>query len=380
MKVVLVNHGTASEWGGGDSIQIQETGRVLAARGWEVSIQNSDRPDIRGADVVHIFNCRVFNSFKQQISVCQQSGIPAIVSPIWISIGRALWGSRATTMLLQEAINNGENSISEKLKLLSNRELKVHLPEGTIDSMGNGSMNLEWIKEAGKLLQTCNGILPNSWLELKAIQSDLNWRGKNYGVAHYGVNPQKFMDADPGIFRKYTGIKGDFIIQAGRVEPGKNQAMLCWALKDCDIPIVLVGKDEHWPSYAKLCKQIAGDKLTLIKHMPQEVLASGYAAARVHCLPSWMDTCGLVSLEAGINGTPIVGSTFGHELEYLKDDAWLADPGNPESIKEAVLDAWAAGRNNKRSQNLKKRILSDFNWEKTADQTEKIYIKAIENA
>ena len=41
-----------------------------------------------------------------------------------------------------------------------------------------------------------------------------------------------------------------------------------------------------------------------------------------------METCGLVSLEAALSGTPLVGSTFGHELEYLEGDAWYADPGD----------------------------------------------------
>ena len=62
--------------------------------------------------------------------------------------------------------------------------------------------------------------------------------------------------------------------------------------------------------------------------MPQNLLASAYAAAAVHTLPSWMETCGLVSLEAALSGTPLVGSTFGHELEYLEGDAWYADPGD----------------------------------------------------
>ena len=117
-------------------------------------------------------------------------------------------------------------------------------------------------------------------------------------------------------------------MQAGRIEPGKNQAMLCWALRNTDIPIVLIGGSKHWPAYAELCRSISGSRLTIIDHMPQNLLASAYAAAAVHTLPSWMETCGLVSLEAALSGTPLVGSTFGHELEYLEGDAWYADPGD----------------------------------------------------
>ena len=83
----------------------------------------------------------------------------------------------------------------------------------------------------------------------------------------------------------------------------------------------------------KCSKAILGEKLIIIDHLTPELLASAYAAARVHCLASWMDTCGLVSLEAAMSGAAIVGSTFGHELEYLQKDAWLANPaGDRESI------------------------------------------------
>ena len=96
----------------------------------------------------------------------------------------------------------------------------------------------------------------------------------------------------------------------------------------------------------------------------------------VYCLVSWMDTCGLVSLEAGLSGTSIVGSTFGHELEYLKNDAWLADPGDPDDIKRAVLDAWETKSMYKQTR-LKKRIIDEYNWENTADMTIENYRRII---
>ena len=86
-----------------------------------------------------------------------------------------------------------------------------------------------------------------------------------------------------------------------------------------------------------------------------------------------METCGLVTLEAALSGTPVVGSTFGHELEYLQGDAWYGDPADPVSVREAVVAAWEAGRHNPRSMRLKRRILEQFNWERTVDATESLY-------
>ena len=51
---------------------------------------------------------------------------------------------------------------------------------------------------------------------------------RKYDVAHYGVDPKIFLDADPKLFRETTGIKG-YILQAGRVEAGKSRC--CWALE-----------------------------------------------------------------------------------------------------------------------------------------------------
>ena len=104
---------------------------------------------------------------------------------------------------------------------------------------------------------------------------------------------------------------------------------------------------------------------------------AAYAAAGVHVLPSWMETCGLVTLEAALSGTPVVGSTFGHELEYLQQDAWHADPADPSTIRDAVIQAWQAGHHNSKSCRLKRRILEQFNWEQTTDATESIYKKVL---
>ena len=333
VRVTLVNHGTASEWGGGDSVQIKETAKRLIQRGYKVDIQNSDRPNVINSDLVHIFNCRVYDSFVKQIATCQAAGKPIVVSPIWISIGRALWGSRGTFAVLENAMQEPDKC-RKGLEDLKNRRLTVQMNQGDLNADGKGTYDDNWQKNVAELLKQVDGLVPNSWLELKAIQQDLRWNGNNFDVAHYGVDPKIFLDADPKLFRETTGIKGDFILQAGRIEAGKNQAMLCWALRNTNIPIVLIGSTKNWPAYGQLCKEISGDRLHLIEHIPQNLLASAYAAARVHCLVSWMDTCGLVSLEAGLSGTSIVGSTFGHELEYLKNDAWLADPADPDDIQK----------------------------------------------
>ena len=124
MKVVLINHGTADEWGGGDSVQIRETAKRLRQRGHQVEIQNSDNPQVEGADIAHIYNCRVYNSLKQQYMSCKKAGVPIVISPIWMPLGRAMWGSRGLFAILEKGIVSGEDSIIRELNDIKNRKLK----------------------------------------------------------------------------------------------------------------------------------------------------------------------------------------------------------------------------------------------------------------
>ena len=89
---------------------------------------------------------------------------------------------------------------------------------------------------------------------------------------------------------------------------------------------------------------------------------------RVHVPPSWMD---MVNLEATINRTPVVGSTFGHELEYLQNDAYLVDPASPESILEGVVNAIKDQGKSEKKVGLKKNIRK-YNWEQCTNATERL--------
>ena len=136
-----------------------------------MSLQDSDRPEVDDVDLVHIFNCRV-PDLRQQMAT-QRAGKPVVVSPIWISIGRALWGSRGSVALLEQAVKQGADAAEPGFVALRERAMTVHLPNGTVNAQGQGSVDLGWQREVAFLLRQCQGMLPNSWLELKAVQSDL---------------------------------------------------------------------------------------------------------------------------------------------------------------------------------------------------------------
>lgn len=103
-------------------------------------------------------------------------------------------------------------------------------------------------------------------------------------------------------------------------------------------------------------------------------MAGAYAAARVHALVSWYDTPGLVSLEAALAGCKLVSTNRGSAVEYFGELAYYCDPGNLNSVCEAIYKAWSAPKNNL----LKERVLQNFTWEKAARQTIEAYKRVLE--
>ena len=376
MNILLLNHAQAGDFRGGDAVQIQHTAQWLARFGHRVTVRQSNNPDCRGFDLVHVFNCRHQDAFQGQVVAAQQQGSAVVVSPIWIPLGEALWGSRTAMAVLKQAVLDSATA-QVQFQHLKQRTMRLQLQDDWYDfPAGNESIQAA-NRRIGAVLQRASALLPNSWLELQSVRRDLYWHGSCFAVAPYGVDPGPYLNADPDPFRRWSGIEGPCVLQAGRVEPAKNPAMLLWSLKDSGLPVVLAGSTDIWPEYVELCRAIGGDRLHLVEHLPPELLASAYAAASCHALPSWCETCGLVSLEAALTGTPVVGSTVGHEVEYLQGDAWLADPADPAAIRAAVEQAIAAGRDSERPRRLRQRVMEQFSWLRTAEATEALYRRVL---
>jgi glycosyltransferase involved in cell wall biosynthesis len=186
-----------------------------------------------------------------------------------------------------------------------------------------------------------------------------------------------FLDPDPGPFVTRHGLR-DFVLQVGRIEVAKNQLLLAYALRDLGVPLVLIGKPLQG-GYLDWCRRYGPRSLRVLPYLPDDELASAYAAARVHALPSWGENCGLVSLEAALADCNLVVSTAGFELEHFRDLAYYCDAADVASIRKAVLAALANyDRDAPRRLRLKRLILQEYTWERAAELTHQAYVRVLE--
>ncbi|MCS7066229.1 MAG: glycosyltransferase family 4 protein, partial [Fimbriimonadales bacterium] len=218
-------------------------------------------------------------------------------------------------------------------------------------------------------------LLPNAKREHEMLTRVFGATDQPVVLVPNAIRPERFLNADPAPFVERYGLR-DFVLCAARIEPNKNQLMLIWALRETGLPLVLAGKEGD-SEYAALCRRWSMATVHFVGELGPEMLASAYAAARVHALPSWSETPGLANLEAAVAGCALVVGNRGAEQEYLGEWAYGCDPGDERSIREAVLQAWE-DTDPARREARRHYVLNRYTWQAAAERTAHAYELALQ--
>src|SRR5262249_20870758 len=267
--------------------------------------------------------------------------------------------------------------LARRLADLRNRNVTVRLAEGgAYTAQALNRPYPQYDRDQRAALELVDFLLVNSLIELHALRRTLRAAHLPFARAPLGIDPAVFRAPDPEPFIRKHGAR-DFVLQAGRIEPSKNQLLLAVACKQAGLRLVLIGSCRH-SQYLEWVRKHGPDDLLVIDHVPQEELASAYAAARVHALPSWGEICGLVNLEAAACGASVVAGTQGYEVEYLSELADYCEPADVNSIRSAVRTAWDRHPHTAaRRARLRDRVLNQFTWERGADATFEAYRRVL---
>ena len=117
------------------------------------------------------------------------------------------------------------------------------------------------------------------------------------------------------------------------------------------------------------------DRVMLFPPQPQARLADFYAAADVVLVPSRSESFGLVALEAGASGTPVVASAVGG-LRYVVRDGvtgWLVEGHDPADHAEAVLGVLRDPTRQAKVGEEAARLALHLTWEVTAREVRAVY-------
>lgn len=369
MSVALVAHGGEIESGiGGPSVRVPRTVEELRKLGVRAESMTAEQFRAGAQDIVHVYNVWPAPSCEQLLTRVERSDATLVFSPIFLDFSELTLFESLVPRVLAEF--ERPRSVIAALSALS----MDGADPGRYPERGRIGRYHATVR---RLASYADHLILLSEHERRML-SRIGVDHPSTSVVRNTTDVSAFLPpADPGLFAAETGVS-DYVLCVGRIERRKNQAMLAFALRELDLPLVLVGRAPD-PEYAELVRNIGGSSVVFAGHLPanSRMLASAYAGARVFCLPSWVEGASLAALEADASGCPLVLSNRASEREYFRENARYVDPLNPDSIREAVLAAFAEGREVRRA-GQDARPLMEEGWPMHARETLAAYRSAME--
>ncbi len=209
-------------------------------------------------------------------------------------------------------------------------------------------------------------------------------------IKYYHVSEERVVVTYPGTdekvvsmqdIREKYGLKGDYILSVGTLQPRKNFVKLIEAfskikqssngtIEQCQL--VIVGK-KGW-LYEEILeapkKFGVEDKVKFLDFVPDEDLPSLYQNAQCFVLVSLYEGFGIPALDAMKYGCPVIVSNVSSLPEVVGEAGILVDPDNAEKIAEGLLRVLRLP-DEERETMIKKGFeqAKKFSWEKCAQET-----------
>jgi glycosyltransferase involved in cell wall biosynthesis len=212
-------------------------------------------------------------------------------------------------------------------------------------------------------------VVARSSHERERLVEGLGIEGGKVRIVLNGVNPPK--PADPARGRQLAGWDEPFVLHVSLYTQGrKNVVNMVRAIAPTGLKLVIAGTaspGDVLDQLNALAKKYPNVKL--LGFQTEQDLNSLYAACKVFCLPSDHEGTGLVALEAASHGAAVVITRNGGPPDYFGTLAEYVDPYQPDSIREAVLRAFAAPP----SDRLLRHVLDHLTWADSARQLVEAY-------
>lgn len=362
MKVLFQTRTNLFDAPGGDLVQMLKTKEFLEKQGIQVDISLEFEPDLKEYDLVHLFNLMEPQDIYRQMRNAKKQNKKIALSTIYGLYTE--FERKARGGLFQKLANVLSPYQIGYLKAVVKHFFEKRFHKGMFIMLYKGYYGM--MKE---IADNTDVFLPNSTSEMNRVASEFQLKNYNFVSIPNAIDQSVFTDGRSDGENKFSRYK-DCIVCAARIEGRKSTLNLVRAVNQTNHQLVLVGKaSQNQKKYVQQVHREAGENVVFLGAIPHEDLKDLYKVAKVHALVSWMETPGLSSLEAAAMGCNIVVTKKGDTEDYFEDFAFYCEPDDVASIVRAIENAYAAPFNPK----LKEKILDQYTWEKTAEETIRAY-------
>lgn len=346
---------------GGAQVQIMKTCDELRQLGVECDLTITPYGvDYSLYDILHLTDLTWVYDLQEYLKVLRNVKIPKVLSTIyWPFDDYAAHGAPIGQRLLFRLFGiNGFEYAKSLIKCLRQRN-KIYL---------NGLCQ-SYIATQRKIASEVDWLLPNSEMEMSALNERLGLNLSNYSVVNNAIDVTIF---DQTIAAYSIPRDSNTIIFTGRIDPRKNQLNFLRAIYDLPYRVRFIGQaGPNSQAYNRQLRRLGEQRgnTEFLSQLPQQKVFEHMLSARAHALTSWVETPGLVSLEALYAGCNIVVADKGSVKEYFKEQAFYCIPSDLSSIREATVLAMTVPY----SDTFRETIRRDYSWKTAAKQTLEAY-------
>ncbi len=209
-------------------------------------------------------------------------------------------------------------------------------------------------------------------------------------VARYGIPPERIavthLAPRPSFALSEAGsdARQPFFLAVGNVQPRKNLGVIVHALAGVrrqypEARLVIAGKagPEAVPLRRLIHSLNLEDTVQFTGYISDEELRRLYAHCLAHLHPALYEGFGLTTVEAMVQGAPVIASDRSSIPEVVGDAALLAPPDMPEAWEQAMLAILSSpGLRDDLARRGKARA-AGFTWERCARETLEVYGDAL---
>ncbi len=207
-------------------------------------------------------------------------------------------------------------------------------------------------------------LLTNSVFSQQQLAKYTGINAEKFRVIHLGVD--HMLRLTPSLPTKVKQLEPNkpWVLAVSSASPNKNFAGALKAATAAGVHLVIAGQ-----THSKVFTQITIDrsKVTEVGYISDEELAGLYANASCLLYPSFYEGFGLPPLEAMLMGCPVVVSQTSSMPEVCGTWARYCEPGNSDSIQQALEEVLAANPEARQSIKMAgKEHASQFTWQRSA--------------
>lgn len=175
---------------------------------------------------------------------------------------------------------------------------------------------------------------------------------------------------------KYS-LPEKFILNVGTIEERKNLLNVVKALKDTNIPLVVVGKKTKYFRKVEQFVQQHKIRVQFLEGVSMDELATIYKLANIFVYPSFFEGFGIPVIEALFSKTVVITSNTSCLPEAGGPDSVYVDPKNHLDIQSKIKFLWENESERKRRADKGFEFVQKFNDEPIANNLMNLYQKII---